>query len=64
MSGSTKENQMKGNSNKLQDGDLENTKAHILVEIIEYVPNAVLIKTIIKRLLEMLVPCLLIAMKA
>jgi hypothetical protein len=32
MSGSTKENQMKGNSNKLQDGDLENTKAHILVE--------------------------------
>ena len=40
---------MTRNSNKIHDGDLENTKAHILVEIIEYVPNAVLIKTIIKK---------------
>ncbi len=40
---------MTRNSNKTHDGDLENSKAHILVEIIEYVPNAVLIKTIIKK---------------
>jgi len=29
--------------------DLEKSKAHILVEIIEYVPNSVLIKTIIRK---------------
>lgn len=29
--------------------DLEKTKAHIIVEIIEYVPNAVVTKTIIKK---------------
>jgi mannose-6-phosphate isomerase-like protein (cupin superfamily) len=29
--------------------DLEKSKAHIIVEIIEYVPNAVVIKTIIKK---------------
>ena len=29
--------------------ELEKSKAHIIVEIIEYVPNAVLSKTIIKR---------------
>ncbi len=29
--------------------ELEKSKAHIIVEIIEYIPNAVLSKTIIKR---------------
>ena len=29
--------------------DLETGKAHIIVEIIEYVPNSVVIKTIIKK---------------
>lgn len=29
--------------------ELETAKAHIIVEIIEYVPNAVVIKTIIKK---------------
>src|SRR6476620_12127935 len=33
----------------VHDADLEKSKAHILVEIIEYVPNSVLIKTIIKK---------------
>ena len=36
-------------SSKVQTGDLEKSKAHILVEIIEYVPNSVLIKTIIRK---------------
>lgn len=31
-------------------GELEKSKAHIIVEIIEYLPNAVVSKTIIKRL--------------
>ena len=35
--------------NKIPDGELEKSKAHILVEIIEYVPNSVLIKTIMKK---------------
>lgn len=30
-------------------GDLQKSKAHIIVEIIEYVPNSVVIKTIIKK---------------
>src|SRR5271170_1607394 len=34
---------------KLDDNDLEKAKSHIIVEIIEYVPNAVVIKTIIKK---------------
>ena len=34
---------------KQQDADLEKSKAHIMVEIIEYVPNSVLSKTIIKK---------------
>jgi quercetin dioxygenase-like cupin family protein len=29
--------------------ELEKSKAHIIVEILEYVPNSVLIKTIIKK---------------
>jgi mannose-6-phosphate isomerase-like protein (cupin superfamily) len=36
--------------NKLsENADLELAKAHIIVEIIEYVPNSVVIKTIIKK---------------
>jgi quercetin dioxygenase-like cupin family protein len=34
---------------KLDDNDLEKGKSHIIVEIIEYVPNSVVIKTIIKK---------------
>ena len=34
---------------KQHDTDLEKSKAHILVQIIEYVPNSVLSKTIIKK---------------
>jgi len=33
----------------MKTGELEKAKAHIIVEIIEYVPNAVLSKTIIKK---------------
>lgn len=33
--------------------ELEKAKIFIVVEIIEYVPNSVLIKTIIKKLQEM-----------
>jgi len=31
------------------NGEMETGKAHIIVEIIEYVPNSVVIKTIIKK---------------
>lgn len=31
------------------NGEVEKSKAHIIVEIIEYVPNSVVIKTIIKK---------------
>ncbi|TFF37734.1 cupin domain-containing protein [Mucilaginibacter psychrotolerans] len=34
---------------KFENSELEKGKAHIIVEIIEYVPNAVVIKTIIKK---------------
>ena len=34
---------------KADIGELEKSKSHIIVEIIEYVPNAVVIKTIIKK---------------
>ncbi|MCD6063317.1 MAG: cupin [Flavipsychrobacter sp.] len=37
---------MNGNTDK---SDVEKSKAHIIVEIIEYVPNAVVSKTIIKK---------------
>lgn len=33
----------------LNGGELEKSKSHIIVEIIEYVPNSVVIKTIIKK---------------
>jgi len=32
-----------------RNGELEKSKAHIIVEIIEYVPNSVVSKTIIKK---------------
>ncbi len=35
--------------NPAEKGELEKAKIHIIVEIIEYVPNAVLSKTIIKK---------------
>jgi mannose-6-phosphate isomerase-like protein (cupin superfamily) len=35
--------------NTLDSVELESAKAHIIVEIIEYVPNSVVIKTIIKK---------------
>src|SRR4249920_2175349 len=34
---------------KAESTDIEKSKSHIIVEIIEYVPNAVVIKTIIKK---------------
>jgi quercetin dioxygenase-like cupin family protein len=34
---------------KSDNPELEKSKAHIIVEIIEYVPNSVVIKTIIKK---------------
>jgi quercetin dioxygenase-like cupin family protein len=40
---------MNHTGHKVQKADLEKSKAHILVEIIEYVPNSVLSKTIIKK---------------
>jgi len=37
-------------NNSANNTELEKAKAHIIVEIIEYVPNAVLSKTIIKKI--------------
>src|SRR5450755_2027272 len=34
---------------KLYSAEVEKSKSHIIVEIIEYVPNSVVIKTIIKK---------------
>lgn len=34
---------------KMNNGELEKSTPHIIVEIIEYVPNSVVIKTIIKK---------------
>jgi quercetin dioxygenase-like cupin family protein len=36
-------------NNKYENAELEKAKSHIIVEIIEYIPNAVLSKTIIKK---------------
>src|SRR6476660_2649776 len=36
-------------TNQFENIELEKSKAHIIVEILEYVPNSVLIKTIIKK---------------
>ena len=41
---------MKTNTNnQFDNAELEKSKPHIIVEILEYVPNSVLIKTIIKK---------------
>jgi hypothetical protein len=40
---------MDSKNRKENDIEMEKSKAHILIEIIEYVPNAVLSKTIIKK---------------
>jgi len=39
---------MKAN-NQYDNVELEKSKPHIIVEILEYVPNSILIKTIIKK---------------
>ena len=38
-----------GKNKKISPDELEKTKVHIIVEIIEYVPNSVVSKTIIKK---------------
>ena len=40
---------MKDHDKKADSSDLEKSKAHIIVEIIEYMTNSVVIKTIIKK---------------
>lgn len=35
--------------NKQQELELEKSKTHIIVEILEYIPNAILTRTIIKK---------------
>jgi quercetin dioxygenase-like cupin family protein len=40
---------LSGNSNHTPPAELDKSKVHIIVEIIEYVPNAVVSKTIIKK---------------
>ena len=40
---------MKNEDKKADSSDLEKSKAHIIVEIIEYMTNSVVIKTIIKK---------------
>lgn len=40
---------MNNEGQKGKNGELEKSKAHIIVEIIEYVPNAVVSKTILKK---------------
>ncbi len=37
------------NKGKIDAAELEKSRSHIIVEIIEYVPNSVVIKTIIKK---------------
>jgi len=45
----TKKNDYPDMGNKGGVGELEKSTSHIIVEIIEYVPNSVVIKTIIKK---------------
>ncbi len=40
---------LKGKNKNISSAELEKTKVHIIVEIIEYVPNSVVSKTIIKK---------------
>jgi len=42
-------NHTDGKSSQTSPAELEKSKSHIIVEIIEYVPNAVVSKTIIKK---------------
>ena len=35
--------------NQFDNSELEKSKPHIIVEILEYIPNSILIKTIIKK---------------
>src|SRR5688572_20864877 len=42
-------NNQSGMNRQTDTTELENSKAHIIVEIIEYLPNAVVSKTIIKK---------------
>jgi quercetin dioxygenase-like cupin family protein len=42
-------NHSDGRSNQTAQSELEKSKTHIIVEIIEYVPHAVVSKTIIKK---------------
>ena len=43
-------NKIKDTVDKMIDGaEVEKSKSHIIVEIIQYIPNAVLSKTIIKK---------------
>lgn len=44
-----KENKKHINSKKVEHSDVEKSKAFIKVEILEYVPNSVVIKTIIRK---------------
>jgi quercetin dioxygenase-like cupin family protein len=44
-----KKNSTPVNKTKPGNAELEKSKSHIIVEIIEYVPNSVVIKTIIKK---------------
>jgi len=36
-------------NNQLDNAELEKSKPHIIVEILEYIPNSILIRTIIKK---------------
>jgi quercetin dioxygenase-like cupin family protein len=47
MTGKAKTNNSK--NNKMESLELEKAKAHITVEIIEYIANSVVIKTILKK---------------
>jgi len=38
---------------RMEENEIEKAKAFIIVEIIEYISNSVVIKTIIKKQLEM-----------
>jgi len=42
-------NNENNNNKKDEKGDVAKSRSHIIVEIIEYVPNSVVIKTIIKK---------------
>ena len=46
---SIKNNNTIENNKKVTNGEAEKSKTHIIVEIIEYMANAVVIKTIIKK---------------